>query len=128
MITKYYTVAQISGDYSILEDDDKNQIKHEYYDSYEEVGIPSEAWVEYSYISKLLHDGITPTISKDTEKTEIGRGKLTIRYTDGKGEPHSKEVIVVFEKRLCEAYTNNTWYKQTCGGYDHWYIDKNSLF
>ena len=26
MITKYYTVAQISGDYSILEDDDKNQI------------------------------------------------------------------------------------------------------
>ena len=27
MITKYYTVAQISGDYSILEDDDKNQIR-----------------------------------------------------------------------------------------------------
>ena len=119
---------ELKNNYFLTIPDDKNQIKHEYYDSYEEVGIPSEAWVEYSNISKLLHDGITPTISKDKNATEIGRGKLTIRYTDGKGEPHSKEVIVVFEKRLCEAYTNNTWYKQTCGGYDHWYIDKNSLF
>ena len=26
MITKYYTVIQINGDYATLEDDDKNQI------------------------------------------------------------------------------------------------------
>ena len=39
-----------------------------------------------------------------------------------------RPLMVFFEKRLCEAYTNNTWYKQKCGSYDHWYIDKNSLF
>lgn len=114
---------ELMKNYFLTIPDDKNCIRHNYDD-----GWGDKEWTEYSYISKLLHDGITPTISKDTEKTEIGRGKLTIRYTDGKGEPHSKEVIVVFEKRLCEAYTNNTWYKQKCGSYDHWYIDKNSLF
>ena len=117
------TTNELKNNYLLTIPDDKNRIrKHYHSDGW------FKYWDEYSNISKLLHDGITPTISKDKDKTEIGRGKLTIRYTGGKGEPHSKEVIVVFEKRLCEAYTNNTWYKQTCGGYDHWYIDKNSLF
>ena len=120
---------ELKNNYFLTIPDDKNKLEKEYWATGKAgENWDKDDWTNYSYISKLLHDGITPTISKDTEKTEIGRGKLTIRYTDGKGEPHSKEVIVVFEKRLCEAYTNNTWYKQTCGGYDHWYIDKNSLF
>ena len=123
------TTNELKNNYFLTIPDDKNKLEKEYWATGKAgENWDKDDWTNYSYISKLLHDGITPTISKDTEKTEIGRGKLTIRYTDGKGEPHSKEVIVVFEKRLCEAYTNNTWYKQTCGGYDHWYIDKNSLF
>lgn len=115
---------ELKNNYLLTIPDDKNDLYREY--NYVD-GKDNDYW-KHNHISKLLHDGITPTISKDTEKTEIGRGKLTIRYTDGKGEPHSKEVIVVFEKRLCEAYTNNTWNIQRCGSYDHWYIDKNSLF
>lgn len=117
------TTNELKNNYFLTIPNDKKTLLKHYHDNVDNI-----EWDEYSYISKLLHDGITPTISKDTEKTTIGKGKLTIRYTDGKGEPHSKEVIVVFEKRLCEAYTNNTWNKQRCGSYDHWYIDKNSLF
>lgn len=121
---------ELMKNYFLTIPDDKNEIRHSYWPGWPSgtEGEGENHWEEDSYISKLLHDGITPTISKDKNATEIGRGKLTIRYTDGKGEPHSREVIVVFEKRLCEAYTNNTWYKQKCGSYDHWYIDKNSLF
>ena len=125
------TTDELMKNYFLTIPDDKNKIRHSYWPTSGGIGKEGEGenhWEEDSYISKLLHDGITPTISKDTNKTTIGKGKLTIRYTDGKGEPHSREVIVVFEKRLCEAYTNNTWNKQTCGSYDHWYIDKNSLF
>lgn len=119
------TTEELLNNYLLTIPDDKKKLRNS-----QELGDGDnrEQWCNFSYISKLLHDGITPTISKDTNATEIGRGKLTIRYTDGKGEPHSREVIVVFEKRLCEAYTNNTWNLQRCGSYDHWYIDKNSLF
>ena len=48
MITKYYTVAQISGDYSILEDDDKKKkplIR----------GFPKAVTLVLCYLLVLLH-------------------------------------------------------------------------
>lgn len=62
------------------------------------------------WTTQLIHEHISPTISKDTKVTEtITGGKLFVKYQPPKGTPVEKEIDVIFEKRLCEAYTNGEW-------------------
>lgn len=70
--------------------------------------------------SKLNHAYLTPTVSKDTTKTIVGNGSLTINYKDGRGKSHSTVITVTVERRDCEAYTNGSWVTETAGGYTHY--------
>ena len=78
------------------------------------------------YTKLPLYEYITPTISKDTKEKEIiTGGKLIVKYQPPKGEPVSQTINVIFEKRLCEAYTNKVWKTEwvtppSTG--QHWYM------
>ena len=77
---------------------------------------------------------IAPTVSKDTTKTPLGSGILTIEYVNGKGEhKRNNTVNVKIVKRKCEAYTNGDWKTETV--YDNYlnkyvthYVLKDELF
>lgn len=78
------------------------------------------------YTKLPLYKYITPTISKDTKEKEIiTGGKLIVKYQPPKGEPVSQTINVIFEKRLCEAYTNKVWeteWKIPPATGQHWYM------
>ena len=83
---------------------------------------------------KLLSKYITPTVSKDSSVTETQSGaSIVIEFSQANGITTSPVVIpVTFQKRLCEAYTNDNWYSKTVSGNKHWVIsedlfDKSSL-
>lgn len=85
------------------------------------------------YFAKLLHDNISPTIDKDPRPSVIGYGKLKIYYTNAFGEEctNPEEIEVRFDKRKCEAYTNNNWNGPNCDNisynnttYDRYYLSK----
>lgn len=64
-------------------------------------------------LPRLIHPYITPTVSKDTDpKQTITGGKLIVKYQPPKGDPVEQKIDVIFEKRLCEAYTNGEWVKE----------------
>ena len=57
---------------------------------------------------------VVPTISKNTNKTEICRGSLIVSYVNGGGMTETdrnktRAISVVIESRPCEAYTNGEW-------------------
>ena len=85
--------------------------------------------IQYSinyHLPKLLHQYITPTISKEnTKENDDAYAKLLICYEDAHGNPKEATVNVTFEKRLCEAYTNGNWHKSTEINGTHYYLDKN---
>ena len=78
------------------------------------------------YTKLPLYKYITPTISKDTKETEIiTGGKLIVKYQPPKGEPVEQMIDVIFEKRLCEAYTNKVWeteWEIPPATGQHWYM------
>lgn len=81
------------------------------------------------YLPTLLNNYISPTVCKDTSVTKknLGNGTLTIKYVDGHGLERTdkiKTINVNIEQRLCEAYTNKNWEKETVSGYNHWYLSK----
>ena len=129
------TTKELTNNQLLTIPDDKNEIYKKYWPSSNEDGNGSydqNEWKRTSYISKLLHDGITPTVKKmssnEDPDEEIGRGILSIPYTNPRGERGFINVNVVFEKRLCEAYTNN-WmkYSSSSSGYTHWYSNGGKL-
>lgn len=79
-------------------------------------------------VQTLINNYISPTVSKDTNVAKnLGSGTLTIKYVDGHGLERTdkiKTINVDIEQRLCEAYTNKNWEKETVSGYDHWYLSK----
>ncbi len=81
------------------------------------------------YLSKLLSDYITPTVSKNTNPVILdGAGTITISYSDGYGKSgNSKTISVKIVKRMCEAYTNGNWTKQKVQGNDR-YVLSEELF
>ena len=80
----------------------------------------------YYHLPKLLHQYITPTISKDTDKTnDDAHGILKIKYVDALGNSKVRDINVTFEKRLCEAYTNGNWHKSSERNGTHYYLDKS---
>lgn len=75
---------------------------------------PSDNWINGEntlYFNKLISPYITPTTKKCTENegSIIGKGSLTIKYTDGHGNPKDITLSVNLTKRECEAYTNGFW-------------------
>lgn len=70
---------------------------------------------------------ISPTINKDTTPTKLGEAKLLIKYITFKGENKQKEIKVTVQRRMCEAYTNKMWNKNSLGQYvlSDTFIDPN---
>ena len=63
-------------------------------------------------LPRLIHPFITPTVSKDTSvvnEDEKPTGIMTVRYKTAKGVEESRNITVIFQRRDCEAYTNEKW-------------------
>jgi len=76
----------------------------------------SDYWIK---IKKLMHEYATPTVSKDNTKvkSEDAFAKLNIKYQiANSSEIKTKTINITFEKRNCEAYTNNQWEQESCSG------------
>lgn len=138
-LNKYYKVCV---PYVITTDELKNNTALVRPDKYSPVGYKeTKGWFGWTdnfgeqaddkkYLSKLLSDYVTPTISKNTAPDPLkeGSGTITISYSDGYGNSgKSKTISVKIEKRMCEAYTNGSWSKQKVQGNDR-YVLSEELF
>lgn len=75
---------------------------------------------------KVIYEGMTPTISKDTTVKGTARGTLNIAYRTGSSnEVKYIPLTVEIQRRDCEAYTKNEWVKtRESNGYNHWTLQE----
>jgi len=81
------------------------------------------------YPQQLLHDFISPTVCKDTStvgKNGVGKLKIAYKTASSSSETKYRTINVEFERRDCEAYTNENWKKEKISnGYYHWVLSEN---
>ena len=91
------------------------------------IGNTGTDWTVTAKLPKLFAKGITPTVQKCTkeEGTLIsGKGQILINYKKGNGIAETHTIGVQIKKYPCEAYTNNSWTKQSVNGNKRWVLDE----
>ena len=111
---------------ALVRPDDCTDIKHNEW-TVTFIGSTGTDWTVTAKLPKLFAKGITPTVQKcvkEEGKLISGKGQILIKYKKGNGIAETHTIGVQVKKYPCEAYTNNSWTKQSVNGNKRWVLDE----